>query len=138
MVMNIPHMPKPNSQSPSAAGTFCLDSVIGVTIFDLNGLPKEYYGTPENDDTSWIQVVFQALGLEMLFESAFQFGKLQYSIIHDTPNPAVVFKMRTYCVAFLLSPINFRDVAERLATQIDQFHPGMPAADPRFSTVVRP
>jgi len=121
---------------PSEARSFCLDSIVGITIFDLNGFPKTYYGTVDNDDTDWIQGVFQALGLELLIESAFQFGKFQCSIVYDMPNPAVVFRLHTCCVAFLLGPMNYRDVAERIATQIDQFDPNLPATDPRFSVVV--
>ncbi|MEB3211205.1 MAG: hypothetical protein VKL39_07615 [Leptolyngbyaceae bacterium] len=138
MVVNIQNVPNLKHQTASEGKSFSLDSVLGVTIFDLNGLPKEYYGTVENDDTSWIQVVFQTLGLELLFESAFQLGHFQYSIIHDTPNPAIVFKLRTYCVAFLLSPVNFRDVADRIAAQINHFDPSLPISDPRFSVVVKP
>jgi hypothetical protein len=41
-----------------------VDFVIGAATFDLSGLPKEYFVTVEGNDISWIQTIFQGLGLQ--------------------------------------------------------------------------
>jgi hypothetical protein len=37
-----------------------LENIVGVAIFDFNGLPQEYFITADNESTSWVQLVFQA------------------------------------------------------------------------------
>ncbi|MEM7769953.1 MAG: hypothetical protein AAF327_05520 [Cyanobacteria bacterium P01_A01_bin.37] len=135
--MNISHTPEPNAQAPTAGDVLLLDSLIGVTIFDLNGLPQEYYGTVDGDDTRWIQIVFQAMGLQLLLGTAFQVSGFRHAIIHDASHPVAVFKLRTCCVAFLINPANFHDVTAWLVAQIDNVNLSDLLADQRFSVVVK-
>ncbi|NJL42104.1 MAG: hypothetical protein HC899_39840 [Leptolyngbyaceae cyanobacterium SM1_4_3] len=48
------------------------DRVLGAAIFDLSGLPKDYYISAESADISWVQTIFQALGLQGLLTTSFQ------------------------------------------------------------------
>ncbi|NER82427.1 MAG: hypothetical protein F6K42_23260 [Leptolyngbya sp. SIO1D8] len=60
--------------------------ILGVAIFDINGLPREYFVTEGDPSTSWVQIVFQALGLRSLLTSSLKLeGFHQISIcLKDT------------------------------------------------------
>jgi hypothetical protein len=79
-----------------------LEDILGVALFDLNGLPREYFVTPDNESTSWVQVVFQALGLKSLLMSSLKLESFQHISIHLGQQTAVVMRTKTAYVALLL------------------------------------
>ncbi|WP_421655299.1 hypothetical protein [Leptothermofonsia sp. ETS-13] len=78
------------------------DYVLGVAIFDLNGLPKEYYTTSESSNMSWVQTIFQALGLQSLLMSSLQVEGFHHATIYGSDCCAVVVKQRTHYTAMLV------------------------------------
>jgi hypothetical protein len=78
------------------------DYVTGIAIFDLNGLPKEYHTTSESINMSWVQAIFQALGLRSLLMSSMQLEGFQHATIYGSEYCAVVVKQRTHYVAMLV------------------------------------
>lgn len=85
-----------------------LQSILGVAIFDLNGLPKEYFVTKENNSTNWVQLVFQALGLKSLLMSSLKVEGFQHISIDYGNRTAIVVRAKDDYVALLLSePLKF-------------------------------
>ena len=78
------------------------DSIVGAAIFDLNGLPKEYFTTSENTNMSWVQTIFQALGLRSLLMSSLQLEGFHHATILGTEYSAVVVKQKACYIAMLV------------------------------------
>lgn len=88
---------------PQAAPSPSLENaVLGVAIFDVNGLPREYFVTPENPGISWVQTVFQALGLKSLLTSSLQLDSFQHIVVHAQHQSAVVIRQRHRYIALLI------------------------------------
>jgi len=80
-----------------------LDLMLGAAIFDLNGLPKEYFITSESSGMEWVQAIFQALGLQSLLISSLQLEGFQHVTIRGIDYCAIVVKQKAYYVALLLA-----------------------------------
>lgn len=94
-----------------------LDLIVGVATFDLSGLPQEYFVTPSHDSTSWVQLVFQALGLKTLLTPTLQLGDFLHLTLDFNYQMAVVVGTPNRYVALLLKqPVEFTSLG-----QIDQF-----------------
>lgn len=94
-----------------------LSSILGVAIFDLSGLPREYFVTKEKDSTSWVQLVFQALGLRSLLMSSLKVeGFLSISIDYGSRTAVVVRTKEDYIALLLKEPLKFSTIK-----QSDQF-----------------
>lgn len=78
------------------------NAILGVAIFDLNGLPREYFVTPENPGISWVQTVFQALGLKSLLTSSLQISGFRYIMVHAQHQSAVVIRQHNHYIALLI------------------------------------
>jgi hypothetical protein len=78
-----------------------LDRVVGAAVFDLNGLPKEYFTTSEHSNMSWVQTIFQTLGLRSLLMSSLQLEGFQYAVIDSKDFHAVVVKQKAQYIALL-------------------------------------
>jgi predicted regulator of Ras-like GTPase activity (Roadblock/LC7/MglB family) len=108
-----------------------LDSVIGVAIFDLNGLPKEYFITSKSSDGNWIQASFQAIGLQSLLMSSLRLEGFRHTVIHGKEHRTIVIKQKTRYLAVLLP------VAEAVSPEFlrwaQEFEPTSLKADPRFT-----
>jgi predicted regulator of Ras-like GTPase activity (Roadblock/LC7/MglB family) len=90
-----------------------LQNILGVAIFDCNGLPKEYYITADHDETNWVQMVFQALGLKLLLSSELELGEFEHLLINASQHVAMVFSTTTDYVALLLrEPISFSSLEQ--------------------------
>ncbi|MBD0337435.1 MAG: hypothetical protein ICV62_18265 [Cyanobacteria bacterium Co-bin13] len=112
-----------------------LDEILGVAIFDLNGLPREYFVTPENQSTSWVQIVFQALGLKSLLMSSLKLDSFQHISIHLDQQTAVVMRSKSAYVAILLKgPRHFPSdtAADRFGQWVRQFEQNTLRQHPRF------
>lgn len=80
------------SATPTGGSSYAcdVDTILGVALFDASGLPQEYFITPEHQETIWIQMVFQALGLQSLLASAFNLDPLRHAIVRTKTADAVV------------------------------------------------
>ena len=79
-----------------------LDQTVGAALFDLNGLPKDYYTTVENSNISWVQTIFQALGLRSLLISSLQLEGFHHATIGGREYCALIVKQRTHYTALLI------------------------------------
>ena len=76
---------------------FSIKDVLGVAIFDLNGLPREYFITEENPSIHWVQLVFQALGLRSLLSHSLSVeGFQQMTIRLENTTTIVVHRYQDY------------------------------------------
>jgi hypothetical protein len=108
--------------------------VIGAAIFDLNGLPKEYFITSESSDVSWVQTIFQALGLQSLLMSSLQLEGFRYVVVQGRECRAIVIKQKSYYTAILLRQAN-EVVSETLVKWAQEFEPASLQSDSRFKLI---
>ncbi|NJN20861.1 MAG: hypothetical protein HC812_06295 [Leptolyngbya sp. RL_3_1] len=92
----------PNSEDTQVQWQGLEDSILGVAIFDINGLPREYFVTDDNRSTSWVQIVFQALGLRSLLAASLQLEGFQHIAVDLTETTAVVVRRRYDYVGLLV------------------------------------
>ncbi|MDX2228708.1 MAG: hypothetical protein NW220_03660 [Leptolyngbyaceae cyanobacterium bins.349] len=108
-----------------------LNDVIGAAIFDLNGLPKEYFTTPDSSSMSWVQTIFQALGLRSLLMSSLQFENFHHATIQGTDYCALIVKQRTHYTALLLKQ-KTEEISVEVIDWAQTFQPEALRANPRF------
>ncbi|NJO40586.1 MAG: hypothetical protein HC769_09185 [Cyanobacteria bacterium CRU_2_1] len=123
--------------APLSAGTLSVshsDSVIGAAIFDLSGLPKEYFTTNESSDVSWVQTIFQALGLQSLLMSSLRLEGFRHVIVHGRQYRAIVVKQKSRYTAILVCQTH-ETTSESLIQWAQEFEPNTLKSDPRFSAV---
>lgn len=104
---------------------------MGAAIFDLSGLPKEYFVPTDSSDISWVQTIFQALGLQALLTSAFQLEEFRHAIVHGAHFHAIIVR-QTDCHVALLLQHNGAMLSEAAIDWAIHFNPISLAADPRF------
>jgi hypothetical protein len=107
------------------------DQVFGAAIFDLNGLPREYFVSAESADISWVQTIFQALGLQALLSSAFQLADFRHAIIDGAHFHAIIVR-RPDCHVALLIHQNEVILSEEVIQWAINFDPTTLSSDPRF------
>jgi hypothetical protein len=110
------------------------DRILGAAIFDLSGLPKDYYISIESADISWVQTIFQALGLQGLLTTSFQIDGFRHAVIHGAHCHAVIVRQASCYVAILMQQNDTLASAEDLAQWASDFDPTTLASDPRFSS----
>ena len=104
-----------------AKTTLKITDILGVAIFDINGLPREYFITEENPTTSWVQIVFQALGLRALLASSLELEGFQQITIRLEETTAIVVRRRQDYIALQFKGklfIKNKADSERLTTLI--------------------
>lgn len=108
-----------------------INDVVGAAIFDLNGLPKEYFTTSENHSIGWLQTLFQTLGLRSLLASSLQLESFHYAIIEGSGYWAIIVKQRHNYSALLL-----RQSQEEIPVEVidwaQTFEPEVLRGNPRF------
>jgi len=109
------------------------DLIIGAAIFDISGLPKEYFISTESTDIGWVQTIFQALGLQSLLNSSLELEGFRHVIVHANDYRAIVVKQRSCYVALLCQPET--QISADLIQWAHEFQPAHLKADPRFSVV---
>jgi predicted regulator of Ras-like GTPase activity (Roadblock/LC7/MglB family) len=128
--------PEPTStSSPLTSQDAILNSILGVAIFDLNSLPKEYYITTENDNTHWVQLVFQALGLKSLLMSSLKLDGFLHISIGSSQQTAIVVRGKDDYIALLMrDPILFKDVeqADKFSQWVRHFEQKLLRQNHRF------
>lgn len=76
-----------------------ITDILGIAIFDINGLPREYFVTEENPSTGWVQIVFQALGLRSLLASSLELEGFYEITIRLAETTAIVVRRRQDYIA---------------------------------------
>lgn len=129
-------LPEPSETSSSLSSQEAiLNSILGVAIFDLNSLPKEYYVTAENNNTHWVQLVFQSLGLKSLLMSSLKLEGFMHIAIGFSSQTAVVVRTKDDYVALLMKdPIHFRDIeqADKFSQWVRHFERQLLRQNSRF------
>lgn len=109
--------------------------IVGAAIFDLSGLPKEYFTTGDSSDMSWVQSIFQALGLQSLLSSSLQLEGFRHAVIRGSDYHAVVVRQRVRYLALLLQGDELGKIPEGFLTWSFDFEPSVLRTHPRFSAV---
>lgn len=109
-------------------------SVIGAAIFDLSGLPKEYFTTGECSDVSWVQTIFQALGLQSLLISSLRLEGFRHVVVHGKKYRAIVVRQKNRYTAILINQTT-EPVSEDFIQWAQRFEPASLKSDPRFSVI---
>jgi hypothetical protein len=78
--------------------------MLGAATFDPSGLPKEYFTLADGDkNISWVQTIFQALGLRSLLTSSLKLDNFQHAIVRDRSFTAIIVKQPHSYLALLIS-----------------------------------
>ncbi len=109
-----------------------MNAVVGVAVFDWNGLPKEYFTTDENRDVSWVQTVFQILGLRSLLMSSLHLEGFQHATVSDGQYHALIVKQREYYMAMLISRSMLPEVTEPFIRWAQAFNYSNLSNNPRY------
>ncbi|MDX2100436.1 MAG: hypothetical protein SFW36_21890 [Leptolyngbyaceae cyanobacterium bins.59] len=129
---------KPSPTSENSVQEFSLveqlliEQVLGVALFDLNGLPQEYLATAENADMGWVQTTFQALGLRLLLMASLQLEGFQYAVINGDGYNAVVVRQNTCYIALLIQLPDSEPIADSFVRWIQTLDPKTLKYHPRF------
>ncbi|MEB3338208.1 MAG: hypothetical protein VKJ46_12155 [Leptolyngbyaceae bacterium] len=119
-----------NNDSTVLAAYF--DFIVGAAIFDLNGLPKEYFTTGDNDNLSWVQTIFQALGLRSLLMSSLQLEGFHYAMVHGGGYSAIVVKQPSRYFALLVRKTESGAVNNSFLQWLQELEPSTLRANARF------
>lgn len=112
-----------------------ITDILGVAIFDLTGLPREYFVTEENPTTGWVQIVFQALGLRSLLSSSLELDGFHQITINLEETTAIVVRRRQDYIALQFKGrllVNNPADSERLMNQIGGLNPDKLRQHPHF------
>lgn len=112
-----------------------MDSIVGAAIFDLSGLPKDYFTTAANQDVSWVQTIFQALGLQTLLMSSLRLEGFRYSVIHGADYQAIIVRQKQCYTAVLIAHSGQMLPQTELIQHIHDIEPGWLKSHPRFNSV---
>lgn len=130
--MTTDSQPNPSESPNLAKQDLYLTSVVGAAVFDLSGLPREYLVTDEVDNVSWVQTVFQALGLRSLLMSSLQLDGFHYASTCADGYRAIVVKQKDQYIALLLKPKNSHTVTQDLVNWARTFNPDELKLYPQF------
>lgn len=99
--------------------------ILGAAVFDLNGLPKDYFTSIDYQDIGWVQTAFQALGLRSLLTSSLQLEIFQYSIVHGTEQCTLITKQAQGYLAVIVTQKVFQEQSDQLIQWIQTLTPEM-------------
>ena len=91
-----------NPQSFQSDNLPNVKQILGVAVFDTQGLPCEYYITPYHQETDWLQIAFQSLGLQQLLATEMEFPSLDYAMMRTKMGNIVVLPTPQGFIALLL------------------------------------
>jgi predicted regulator of Ras-like GTPase activity (Roadblock/LC7/MglB family) len=109
------------------------EQLLGVAVFDLSGLPKTYFVSTGSSDISWVQIVFQVLGLQSLLLGSFKLDNFQHMVIRGQNNCVLLVKQRDRYMALLLQ--SQPHLSPALIEWAQKFNPAFLKSDPRFSPI---
>ncbi len=124
------------NDAPDHVGTLTsmnyMDCVMGAAIFDLNGLPKDYFITEESNKINWVQTIFQALGLRSLLMSSLQLEGFHHAVINGNGYSAVVVKQPHRYTALLIRRNDRTLITPEFVQWVQNFEPSSLRSDDRF------
>ncbi|MGK7887956.1 MAG: hypothetical protein AB4042_01385 [Leptolyngbyaceae cyanobacterium] len=120
-------------KSPTSTLKLTIDHILGAAIFDLNGLPREYYTTQQYQDISWVQTIFQALGLRSLLMSSLRLEGFNYSVVYGTDYCALVVKQRQCYLAAIVENTVFDQQSAVLIDWMQQIDPSQFRSNEQFT-----
>jgi len=129
--------PDPNprnsvSASNQHSGSSYMDMILGAAIFDLNGLPREYLITNEVKNMSWVQTIFQALGLRSLLMSSLRLEGFHHVTIYSKDHCALVVKQKKQYTALLINQTQSTPVTKAFIEWAQNFQPEQLKLNPLF------
>ncbi|PZU94411.1 MAG: hypothetical protein DCE90_14935 [Pseudanabaena sp.] len=81
------------------------NKTLGAATFDLSGLPKEYYALMDGSRSlTWVQPIFQALGLKSLLTASLPVENFTHAVIHGKDHTAIVIRQQSNYLALLIAP----------------------------------
>lgn len=132
--MSFNHPTGPSSTLPESDQVVAAyaNSIVGAAIFDLNGLPKEYFMTGESNNMGWVQTIFQALGLRSLLISSLQLEGFHHAVIHGAGCCAVVVKQPARYLALLVRQTEPTAITDTFIQWVQAFEPSALKANSKF------
>ncbi|MBE9137170.1 hypothetical protein IQ254_08125 [Nodosilinea sp. LEGE 07088] len=115
-----------------------IETILGVSIFDFSSLPREYFITADNESTSWVQVVFQALGLKALLMSSLELDGFSHICIELDQQTAILVRTKeTYVALLMAQPLTFATAqeADQFSQWVRQFERQLLREHSRFISV---
>lgn len=112
-----------------------IGSAAGAAVFDLSGLPKEYFTTSENADISWVQTVFQSLGLQSLLASSLRLEGFRYALSSGKEYCAVAVRQKSRFVALLAKQDGSCSISDSLIQELQNLDPDVLRNNTRFHQV---
>ncbi len=109
-----------------------MDCVMGAAIFDLNGLPKDYFITEESNKINWVQTIFQALGLRSLLMSSLQLEGFHHAVINGDGYSAIVVKQPNCYTALLIRRNDRTLITPEFVQWVQHFEPSSLRNNNRF------
>jgi hypothetical protein len=122
----------PKSDQACAQHIF-VEHIVGAAVFDLSGLPEDYFISTASSNVDWVQTVFQVLGLQALLLASFKLNDFQHAIIRGQGYQAIIVKQCNCYSALLLQ--NQPDFSPELIKWAQAFEPARLKLDSRFSTL---
>ncbi len=109
--------------------------LLGVAIFDLSGLPKEYC-TLSNSGTSitWVQSIFQVIGMRSLLSASLNLENFLYAVVQGKGCGALVIRQQNDYLAVLLKS-DVGTVSDDLLAWVKQLNVKQFINDPRYTVV---
>lgn len=123
------------TQSEAQSCSAYADCIIGAAVFDLNGLPKQYFSLAQSNTQEWMQAIFQALGLRSLLMASLQLEGFHHALIHSGQASAVIVRQSNCYTALLLSQSCSGQVNPSLIEWIHGFNCNSLRQDSRFQVI---
>lgn len=109
------------------------NAILGAAIFDLSGLPREYFTPIDSSEIGWVQTVFQALGLQSLLLSSLQLEGFRYARIHGNGHCAIVVRQKLRYIALLLDSTLPETSSPALIQWLQELEPHLLKKHPPFN-----
>jgi predicted regulator of Ras-like GTPase activity (Roadblock/LC7/MglB family) len=109
------------------------EQLVGAAVFDLSGLPETYFVSIGSSDISWVQTVFQVLGLQSLLLGSFKLDDFQHMVIRGQNNCVLLVKQSDRYMALLLQ--SQPHLSPALIEWAQKFDPTLLKRDLRFSPI---
>lgn len=108
---------------------------LGAATFDLSGLPKEYYALMDGSRSlTWVQPIFQALGLKSLLTASLPVENFTYAVIHGKEHTAIVIRQQANYLALLIAPDN-QKISDDYLSWAQSFDATSLRSNPKFQVI---
>lgn len=126
----------PATENMTAAEQSLFESyTLGAATFDLSGLPKEYYTLVDGSKSlTWVQPIFQALGLKSLLTASLPVENFTYAVIHGKDHTAIVIRQQSNYLALLTVP-DRQAINERYLGWAQSFDATSLRNNPKFQVI---